>query len=650
MPAIIQGAYGKASQESFLNEEQRFDYDYPNELDLDPKSDFHKGLIDLVMSRAHESYNVIKSRHSSWNQIARSLSAYTRPEDVNTWKDKQKSDPIIIPVTFATLETILTYMVATFLDNPIFRYTGRSPEDEVGALLLQHVIAAQNDFSTIGLNLHTQWRDSFAFGFGAAATSWKTTVGKRSVFSPRRTGIEAFFLGNGGLERSLEEFTLFEGNEQINIDPYKYLPDPNVPIHEPQSGEFVGWFERDNRVSLLTQEKSDTEAFFNAKYLKGMHSTLSSIFSDSQGRDNMRGGKKSGEGGNVTEPVDVVHMYIDLVPSEHKLGKSDYPEKWKFKVAADSLILEARPLGVAHDQFPITVASPDFDGYSSNPASRLEIIYGLQETVDWLFSSHIANVRKAINLQLIVDPSRININDVANPRAGGIIRTRRAHWGRGVEGIIEQLKVSDITQGHMRDTSVIMELINRTSSASDMGQNVPMRSGERISAAEVEGIKGGSMSRLAKSARIISLQSMTPMARMMAEHTQEFMEEAVYTKIVGTLGEVLANEFGMPMPSGAKFPIRPQDVAVAYDVVEHDGTMPGTEDAQAWTQLFGILLSKPEIAQGFDVIRIFKHIARQMGAKNVDDFVRRNNEVQTQVQPDETVQKEVDRGNLVPIQ
>lgn len=621
-------------------------YKYPDGLNLRPGSDLHETIINLVMDRAEESYRVMQSRHDSWNQISRSLSAYIRPEDQDAWKDKQKSSPIIVPVSYATLETILTYFVATFLDDKIFRYSGRNPEDEIGAILLQNNIAAQNDFANNGLALHTQWRDSFSYGFGATALRWTSSVGKRATFSPTNTDIKKYLYGAGG-ERTFEDYMIFEGNEIINIDPFAYLPDTNVPIHDVQAGEFVGWFERTNRMAILSEEKNEPDVYWNAQYLEEMEGLTSLFFKDGQGRDKKRQKSDLPEGGAVTDPVDKIHMYIDLVPSEHGLGKGKYPEKWKFCIAADSLVLEARPLGLSHNLFPITVAAPDFDGYESSPASRLEITYGLQDTIDWLFSSHVANVRKALNDMIIADPSRVNLNDLANPRAGRIIRTRRAYWGRGVEDVAKQLEIKDVTQGHMRDTAIILELIGRTSAASDMGQGIPMRSGERVSAEEVKGIKHGSLSRLAKAARIVSMQSMLPMARMMASHTQEFMSEDSYTKVTGSLADLLAKEFGVQMPTGLKFPVRPQDIMVAYDVKVHDGTMAGTEDANAWVQLFQIFGNSPQIAQQFDIVRIFKHIARQMGARNVDDFIVKN--MQTQMMPDAQVQNEVGQGNLVPV-
>ncbi len=59
--------------------------------------------------------------------------------------------------------------------------------------------------------------------------------------------------------------------------------------------------------------------------------------------------------------------------------------------------------------------------------------------------------------------------------------------------------------------------------------------------------------------------------------------------------------------------------------------------------MFKVLAEHPELQQNFDTVKIFKHIARNSGAKDVERFVR------VKTAPDEEVMKEVDKGNVVPI-
>ena len=54
------------------------------------------------------------------------------------------------------------------------------------------------------------------------------------------------------------------------------------------------------------------------------------------------------------------------------------------------------------------------------------------------------------------------------------------------------------------------------------------------------------------------------------------------------------------------------------------------------------------LATVFDIPRIFMHIARLLGAKNAQDFVRMNPMMPVQMQ-DEQVMSEAQKGNMVPV-
>ena len=131
---------------------------------------------------------------------------------------------------------------------------------------------------------------------------------------------------------------------------------------------------------------------------------------------------------STTNPVDVINLYVTLIPKEWNLGDGEYPEKWFFRLAADDVIITCQKANYYHGMYPVAVASPEYDGYSITPIGRLEVLYGLQGVLDWLFNSHVANVRKAINDMLIVDPYLVNINDLKDPEPGKLIRLRRPAW------------------------------------------------------------------------------------------------------------------------------------------------------------------------------------------------------------------------------
>ncbi|KKL44712.1 hypothetical protein LCGC14_2362930, partial [marine sediment metagenome] len=283
--------------------------------------------------------------------------------------------------------------------------------------------------------------------------------------------------------------------------------------------------------------------------------------------------------------------------------------------------------------------------YSPTPISRLEKLYGLQGTLDWMFNTHVANVRKAINDSIVYDPYYINSNDLKNPGPGKLIRMRRPAWGAGkIKDSIMQLPVVDITRGHLADSAFIVEWMNRVGMVNEAMQGALRQGGpERLTKAEFQGSAAGGFSRLERMAKIISLQSMQDLGYMLASHTQQLMEEETYVKASGEWEQVLMDEFGKnpDMLRQGRLKVDPFDLLIDYDLKVRDGSIPGSKSSEVMVRMFDMIAKVPELAQKFDLVRIFKHIARESGVPNVDDFVR------VQVMEDEQVERQVDAGNLV---
>lgn len=638
---------------SSIYESRNIEYKYPNGLDLRPGGTLHKEILTKLDQRIRESSNEMSKRHSSWKKIDRTLTAYIPTDEAEkkiVANDERKPVSIVIPYSFATLETLLTYFTAAFLEYPIFKYSGAGPEDRLGGILLEKVIEQQSRKAKMALALHTMFRDAWAYGMGACAPYWDKVYGKKTVVEEGNFMSAIFHqLLSTGKKRVSKDTILYEGNFLRNLDPYTILPDPNVPIHEIQKGESFGWIETDNYLGILAKEQDDPTCF-NAKYLSGYRGSAGqSIYN--KAKSNSGRTERFGQGTNAaisTSPIDKVYMYINLIPKEWKLGTAEYPEKWLFCVAADKIIIEAKPLGLNHGMYPIATCSPDYDGYSVSPISRLELIDGLQTTLDWLVNSHIANVRKSINDMLVVDPSLVNINDLYDPAPGKLIRMRRAAWGRGVENAVKQLQVVDITKSHIQDSAYITELIKTCSGSVDSVMGLARQGSERVSADESRGTRMAALSRLTKAAKIVSLQAMQDIAYMLASHTQQFMTRNMYVDITGTYEEELRAQYA----DQSKINVNPLDISIDYDVVMGDGSLPTGENADVLVQMFQTVASQPMLATQFDVVKIFQRIAMMMGMKDVNEFKLRQKAlppVQGNVVPDQTVLNEAQKGNLVPV-
>jgi hypothetical protein len=211
--------------------------------------------------------------------------------------------------------------------------------------------------------------------------------------------------------------------------------------------------------------------------------------------------------------------------------------------------------------------------------------------------------------------------------------------------------VNDVTRNNIGDASLIMKYMQQI-----FGTDNPMmgslREGgpDRLTKAEFQGTAMGAVSRLERVAKVIGLQCLQDVGYMFAHHTQQLMTEDVWVKSTGEWTEQMLADVGGADQGRIK--VSPWDILIDYDLLVRDGSVPGGNFSGVWSQLFKTIMSSPEMAQRFDTMRLFKYIARNMGAKNVEDFELKQqpiSPVQAQVVPDEVAAAQAQAGNIVPI-
>lgn len=138
---------------------------------------------------------------------------------------------------------------------------------------------------------------------------------------------------------------------------------------------------------------------------------------------------------------------------------------------------------------------------------------------------------------------------------------------------------------------------------------------------------------------------MDPLARMLAFHTQQFKSLPEWIRIVGGLDEDLKKLFG----EGERVQAQPEDLLVDIDVTPHTGELPGSGDPGLQLQLWQQAAASP-IASRLDLVKMFLAAARAAGFKNVTDFLLSGQAApQVRVEDEETVQRQVQAGDLVPL-
>lgn len=643
MPVTLTGNQQQNRQVDNTILQQDLGYEYPEDLDLRPSSEQHGKLLEKLQERATASHNIMSRMHARWNDIDDVLRIFMPPDrsasnsKTNRKKEQEKGyADLVIPESYATMETILTYYMTAFMRDPIFNFEGISPKDVLGARLLTLLIDHQAKVAKMGLNIHTMLRDDTAYGFGVIAPVWRRYFGRQPRlrqlgFIDPQTGVFNITQERRAFDNDV---MVYEGNELMNINPYLYLPDVTVPIHEPNKGEYVGWMEETTVTNLLRIESDSDSMLFNVRYLTQLDNT--STFTKGL---KQRTRESSGLNQHVSNPADVLWMYIDLIPYDWELGDSEYPEKWLFAVGGDKVIISAQKVDYMHGRFPVAVSASNFDGYSATPASKLSVVHDVQTLINFMYTSHIHNVRKALNDMFLIDPSIINYYDIINPEPGKVIRTRRAAWGgQLLDHAFKQLDVRDVTQNHVFEAEHLGTLMRRISSTSDNMQGQFADRTTRVSSREAGATIGASLSRFQKNAQIIDMQAIQPLAFMLAAHTQEFMEDETYVKVTGDWHEQLLIDL---KDADNRIPVHPLDLLINFSIRPTDGKIPGSEDPQIWSQLFQIASANPIIAQQLDWMKLFKHLGYNLGATNVDEFIVR-------VAPDEEIRQQQALGNLTP--
>lgn len=614
---------------------------YPKGINLHPDSEQHTKLLNYVLDCIRESHGTISNRYATWKELDHKLTSYvdlTESEKELKSENPEKPVSIVIPQSYATREVFLTYMSAAFLESPIFRYeSGGDPDDTLGNILLESLIEHQTRKSRMGLNLHTMWSDDITYGIGSVMINFEKKMGRKTR--------------NGGVQ----EVVKYQGNKLYNLDPYNTFPDTNVPVWDVENMQYFCWVDRKNYNSLLKMEAGD-ESVFNVEYLKDVSNGRSMYYNS--GEEESGRFEKTGMYDNrgqikITKPMDLIWAYVWIIPKELELGSVEIPELWKFTIAADRVIISAGRLDLDHGHIPIAVCSMKSDGHSILNPSILEIEYPIQHAMDWLWSTHVANVRKAVNNMLVADPSLINMNDLIDSRNGMIARLRAAAWGRGLlNDAVKQLPIQDVTQNHLVDIGFLNNLSNTAMGNDDSLKGIQNRRGERVSSAEARGTRSSALGRKEKDAKIAAMQAHWEIGYQLASNTLQLMEGEQYVKILGNYGDVLRSEYGdaairTDALGNISIMANLNDLDVDYDVKIQDGTIPSGEYADVWSQLMVNAAGHPELFEQLDFVRVWKHIARLLGAKNVNDFMKAAPNMRVGGQQE--IENNVQSGNFAPV-
>jgi len=274
--------------------------------------------------------------------------------------------------------------------------------------------------------------------------------------------------------------------------------------------------------------------------------------------------------------------------------------------------------------------------------------------------SRIDNVQASLNNLIFVDPTQVNVADLIDRNPWGVVQTLPGTKpGDGVH-IAE---IPDVTRSHWNDIEALTGRNQRVAAASDAQQGMPTSDGIR-SATEINRLTQLGSQRLGVMARISSANTFRPMVRMMTANIQDAINYEGSIRIAesqapGPLTGLIKDDY---------LDFDPSMLQGDIDYLVVDGTLPiePTRSAETWMNILQTM-GQTGLQMEYDTGKILEEAIRSMGVTDLEQFkISKEQSAQgpsdsqkmammeasrgASVQPQENIDDQVQRGNIVPMQ
>lgn len=604
----------------------------------------HNDILDRLKRRREMSRQVMSQRYDSWRKVEDSFRAYMPASDADTLRKSAREagrpqyTTLVIPYDYAVLMTAHTYYTSVFLSrDPVFQFSGRHGESQQQEMAIEALMAYQVGRGENMVALYNWLLDPGKYGVGILGHYWdEETITSSQIVNE---DAQAFGVTMSGKKKRVvrtQKVPGYHGNRFYNIRPQDWFPDVRKPIAKFQEGEFVARY-----AEIGYEDAKDMEtagAYFNVDAARGswnvrMQREIGSSQNTLPNQDNIDLAYIFAADMKGPGFLPVYEMYVKLRPNDWGLGSRSDREMWMFTFTDDTVI-QAAPMGMLSGKFPMAVLEYEPGSYYLFNRGLMEIMRPLAETMTWLINTHFYNVRKTLNGEYLVDPSKVMMSDFNNPNPGRAIRLRPGAYGQSLDMMMKQFPVGNVTQTHIQDSQLVGDMIQRVSGVVDNVMGM-VNNGGRKTATEVRTSSSFAMNRLKTNVEYFSAMGFAPLGENLLITSQQMYDLDRKYRIVGD----------NLMPGGDKFiDVSPADLVGMYDFVPVDGSMPVDRFAQAslWQQLFAGMRGMPDVAKQYDLVQMFSYVAKLGGIKNIDRF-------KIQIAQPGQMEQAAQAGNVIPM-
>ena len=586
-------------------------------------------LVDYVKSAMMMSYDKISRRYDHWKEADRAHDVYVRP-DATAFREKA-----VIADTRAISDTVLTYLMAALTGrNPMFQLEGLNRQSRKSSAIIERLLHQQMRRTAGEARIAQHLLDAIRYGYAPTKITWNAET---------RT------------------------NEIQNYDPRKVFHDPRVQWGDWDRMQYIIFSDHCSYDSLL-----QTGLYPKLKQFPALRNRLTP---PSGGWDGHRWNKEAGRGLSI-DPTEqsrrenggtyftlgdsrvIDEVWIRLSGQEVNLPQID--QLWVLATVLDENVIIRLQLNPYGRQFPVAIGGLYQDAHKNYGQSLYDLLLPLHDIATWLLRSRVDNVQAALSNLIFVDPTQVAIQDLIDRNPHGLVRTMPGNEpGKGV--FIAQ--VPDVTKGHWNDIEAMSTIKQRVSAASDAQQGIPTAEGGVRTATEIQRLTQLGSQRLGVLARIISSTSVRPMVRMMTSNIQDFF---------GNEGAIRVGDSDNASPvrdmvKDGYIDFKLSDIQGEIDYLVTDGTLPlePTRNAETWMNMLQIM-NNTGLNMEYSAGKIAEEAIRAMGISDLDQFKISKEQMKegptpsqqasmaerargASVRPQETIQNEVQKGNLVPM-
>ncbi len=610
----------------------------------------HSKLRDYLLERvdfARQSLattyaRMIDDEKTYYGDISIPADEVPKGQDSGDDNGRPKYRTVSIPYSYAIGQTTHTYISSVFLSrSPVMRVEGRHGETQQAEQALEAVLDYQIVAGRARPVLYNWLLDPIRFGAGIVGCYWLediSSIAKIEMIN-ESTNPDVPQWKKSIIEKEVRKFI---GNKLYNVRPIDFFYDARFSLMDFQKGEFAG---------ELTQIPTSTADSYAARDMfikqnvdkckKGKENTVSeresgneNVLEDTlKNSDYIKHIKQLKGEHDQRYVINTIEIYVNLVPSDWGLSKSMKAQKYYFCIGEGEFILCARPMGCEHDMFPYGILPMEIDAYKRSSRSMINMQKDLEQIMTWLVNQHFYNVRKHLNNNAIIDPSKIVLKDLYRGAPGGAIRLRPEAYGSDVRLAYHQLEKTDITRSHFADIRYIEEVSQRLNGVSDniMGLVDP---GGRKTAQEIRTSSSFATNRQKVLAEWFSATGFSDLSRLMVTNTQQYLPQDMKFRIAGDLVN----------SSEGYLQINKDQIAGFYEFAPVDGTLPLDRMAIAMLMkdLFMQIVQMPPFASQYNLLGLFEYIGQLAGAKTIKRF-------RLDIASEDDLRKQIIAGNQVPI-